>query len=241
MFDMLGSYLVRRAICGLTNKNYNKVFLQILKNLKDAPLTVESTRLALEGLGGEATRWPRDDEFKRAFMSSPMYPGNLDAPKMRTVLVKLENALRTERTEEPLTPTLGNLDIDHMLPQSWSEHWPLVNGLSVTLEEVKNVRYELLLDKDLTPKQAMIKAREAIVPTMGNLTLLHYGTNRAAKNFTFNIKQDLFLRHSNLHLNRQMLTATAWDESTIHKRAESLYLAASLIWLGPISPEPQRR
>jgi hypothetical protein len=36
MFNILGSYVVRRAVCDLTNKNYNKVFLQILKNLKKA-------------------------------------------------------------------------------------------------------------------------------------------------------------------------------------------------------------
>jgi hypothetical protein len=170
-----------------------------------------------------------------------MYPGNLDAPKMRSVLVELENALRTERTEEPLTPALGNLDIDHILPQSWPEHWPLANGESATSEDVLNVQYGLPLAGTLTPKQTMIKKREDIIPTMGNLTLLHYGTNRAARHFAFNIKRDLFLLHSNLHLNRQMLTSTAWDESTIHKRAELLYLAASHIWLGPKSPEPQKR
>lgn len=236
MFCVLGSYLIRRAICGLTNKNYNKVFLQILKNLKGAPLTVDSIRIALEGLSGEATRWPRDDEFKHAFISKPMYPGNLDTPKMRSVLIELENALRTERTEEPVAPALGNLDIDHMLPQSWLEHWPLADDSYATFQEVSDVRYSPP-GWTLTPKQSMIKAREEAVPTMGNLTLLHYGANRAAKNYAFNVKQDQFLRHSNLHLNRQMLSATAWDESKIQNRAETLFKAASLIWPSPSSNE----
>ena len=241
MFDTLGSYLIRRAICGLTNKNYNKVFLQVLKNLKGASLSLESFRRALDGLSGEAARWPRNDEFKAAFTDKPMYPGHLDAPKMRSVLVELENALRTERTEEPVAPALENLDIDHMLPQEWPEHWPLPDGASATATEVREVRYSFAPVAPLPPKYAAIKAREAIIPTMGNLTLLHYGTNRAAKHYAFEKKRELFLQHSNLHLNRQMLTADAWNESTIRQRAESLYLAASHIWPAPPSPDSQGR
>lgn len=232
MFNILGSYLIRRAICGLTNKNYNKVFLQVLKNLKSNQLTVQNFRVALEGLSGEASRWPKDDEFKHAFISKPMYTDNLDAPKMRSVLVELENVLRTERTEEPVAPVLENLDIDHMLPQSWYEHWALPDGSFSTYQESIDVRY-LPPDIKLSPKQTMIKIREALVPTIGNLTLLHYGANRAAKNYAFSVKQDQFLNHSNLHLNRQMLTAEKWDESTIQNRAEVLFDAAVKIWSGP--------
>jgi hypothetical protein len=233
MFGILGSYLVRRAICGLTNKNYNKVFLQILKNLNDAPVTIENLRFALERLGGEATRWPRDDEFKNAFTKSPLYPGNLDAPKMRSVLVELENALRTERSEEPVVAALGSLDIDHMLPKEWQEHWPLPNGSRASSEDIFDVEINFTPRESWTPHQIAIRAREAIIPTIGNLTLLHYGTNRAARNFAFTIKHELFLKHSNLHINRNMLTANGWDEPQIHHRAELLYLAASLIWPGP--------
>lgn len=233
MFSFVGSYLIRRAICGLTNKNYNKVFLQILKNLKDAPLTAENLRQALEGLSGEATRWPRDDEFRHAFLTKPMYPGNLDTPKMRSILVELENALRTDRTEEPVAPALGNLDIDHMLPQSWWDHWPLPNGSSVTHEDVTQVLYGVQPGWPLTPTQTMVKVRQDVIPTIGNLTLLHYGANRAARNFAFSVKREQFLLHSNLHLNRAMLTASAWNESAIQNRSELLLQAASTIWPGP--------
>lgn len=241
MFGILGSYLIRRAICGLTNKNYNKVFLQVLKNLKGAKLSVESLRIALEGLGGEAARWPRNDEFKGAFMDKPMYPGHLDTSKMRSVLVELENALRTERTEEPVAPALENLDIDHMLPQEWPEHWLLPDGSKTTSTEVREVRYSFMPAAALTSRHVAIKAREAIVPTMGNLTLIHYGTNRAAKHYAFGVKRNLFLQNSNLHLNRQMLTASAWGEFQIRERAETLYLAASRIWIAPASSETQNR
>lgn len=235
MFGVLGSFLVRRAICGLTNKNYNKVFLQVLRNLKTEALTLESLSEALSALSGEAARWPRNEEFERAFRSGPMYPGNLDTPKLRSVLVNLENALRTERTEEPVTAELANLDIDHMLPQQWLEYWPLSDGSSVSSDEMITVKYRLPAHFPMTPKQAVIKFREALIPTFGNLTLLHYGTNRAAKNYAFSTKKNLFIQNSNLHLNRPLMVATSWDETSIQNRSSLLYAAALRIWPGPTS------
>ena len=235
MLAMLGSYLVRRAICDLTNKNYNKAFLQLLKNMKTAPLTVESLRMALESGVGDSTRWPRDEEFRRGFMLNPLYPRLLDAPKMRSILVELENALRTERTEEPVAPALGNLDIDHMLPMEWPEHWPLPDGTQVTSGEVLLAKLTSPTDPKINAKDAAIHTREAALQTIGNLTLLHYGTNRAAQNHAFERKRALFLEHSNLHLNRAMLTGKEWNETPIQARAETLYKAALRVWPGPTS------
>lgn len=233
MLGMLGSYLVRRAICGLTNKNYNKVFLQLLKNLKGNPLTPESLRNAISAFTGEATRFPTDDEFRAAILRGSMYPGRLDAPKIRSILVELENALRTERTEEPVAPALANLDIDHMMPQEWLAYWPLNDGTSATAHELAQAQTAQWVDeKKLTDRQNSLLAREAAIPTFGNLTLLHYGTNRAAKNREFRVKRELFVQHSNLHLNREVLVADKWDEDSILKRAEALSRHALRIWPG---------
>ncbi len=233
MLGMLGSYLVRRAICGLTNKNYNKVFLQLLKNVKGNPLDPESLRDAVSAFTGEATRFPTDDEFRAAILRGPMYPGRLDAPKVRSILVELENELRTQRTEEPVAPALANLDIDHLMPQEWPAYWPLMDGTSATAQELAQAQTAQWVDeKKLTDRQNSLLAREAAIPTFGNLTLLHYGTNRAAKNREFGFKRDLFLQHSNLHLNREILIAEKWDEDSILKRAEVLSINALRIWPG---------
>lgn len=233
MLGMLGSYIVRRAVCGLTNKNYNKVFLQLLKNLKGKQLTPASLRDAVAAFSGEATRFPKDDEFRAAFVRGPMYPGRLDAPKMRSILVALENALRTERTEEPVAPALASLDIDHMMPQEWPAYWPLKDGSNVDAQELAQAATAQWIDeKKLTDRQKALLAREAAIPTFGNLTLLHYGTNRAAKNRECRIKRELFLQHSNLHLNREMLVSDTWDEDGIVKRADALSKHALQLWPG---------
>jgi hypothetical protein len=237
MFSMLGSYLMRRAICDLTNKNYNKSFLQFLKNIKAATLTPAALRAGLEAGSGDSTRWPKDEEFHRGFLVTSLYPQSLDAPKMRSILVELENALRTERTEEPVAPSLGNLDIDHMLPVEWADHWPLPDGSKVAQGDIVLAELTAPTDPKISPQEAAIHARQALIQTIGNLTLLHYGTNRAAQNYAFEKKRELFLTHSNLHLNRDMLVASAWNEKAIQQRAESLYEAALRIWPGPLSPK----
>lgn len=40
--------------------------------------------------------------------------------------------------------------------------------------------------------------RERMKATLGNLTLVHYGVNRALQNGPFEKKRDAFLKHSNL-------------------------------------------
>lgn len=234
MFGVLGSFIVRRAVCGLTNKNYNKVFLQLLKNFKGRAFDVVALREAFSALSGEAAKWPKDEEFRAAILRGPLYPDRLDAAKMRSILVRLENVLRTERTEEPVAPTLSNLDIDHMMPQEWPPYWPLKDGSSATAQELSQAEFSQLVDeKKLTDRQKMLLAREAGIQTLGNLTLVHYGTNRAAKNREFSVKKDLFLKNSNLHLNRDLMTADKWDEDSIQRRAEVLCRHALRLWPGP--------
>jgi hypothetical protein len=233
MFSMVGSYVVRRALCDLTNKNYNKVFLQLLKGLKEKPLTSQSFRTAIVALKGEAARWPTDEEFRSAILRGAMYPGRLDPAKMRSVLVELENALRTSRSEEPVAPALESLDIDHMMPQEWPQYWPLPDGTVVTAQDRSAAQLAMLVDGKVEGRQKAIIDRDALIPTMGNLTLLHYGTNRAARNHEFRLKRDLFVSHTNLHLNRDMLVADRWNEDNIQKRAESMVTAAFRIWPGP--------
>jgi hypothetical protein len=120
----------------------------------------------------------------------------------------------------------------------WAEHWPLPDGTKVTASDVFLADLTSPTDPKISARDTAIHARQALVQTIGNLTLLHYGTNRAAQNRAFERKRELFLAHSNLHLNREMLTAAAWNEKAIHQRAESLYRAALPIWPGPASPRP---
>ena len=99
MFDDIVSFIVRRAMCGLTTKNYNNVFLLLLKSLTTKDTTAEDFHQTLSAQKGDATRWPGDDEFRSAWIRSPAHQRLGDSARVRAVLSELENGLRSSRTE----------------------------------------------------------------------------------------------------------------------------------------------
>jgi len=215
-------------------KNYNKVFAQHLKKLIEADLDPKTFRAALAEPTGEASRWPRDEEFRHHWLDSSIYPGRLDAAKLRALFHRLETAMRSEESEEPVPLAMDALDIDHMLPQSWYMYWPLTDGSSVSYHEARAaapLQFSVMPKDDRT---TAILARERHVPRMGNLTLAQYGVNRALQNHGFVEKQKAFFDHSHLQLNRAFTKGTAWDEAAIQGRGEMLFEFARAIWGSPV-------
>ncbi|WP_081080990.1 DUF262 domain-containing protein [Burkholderia territorii] len=237
LFECIESYLVRRAICGLTRKSYNKVFAQQLKKLQAGQLGVAAFRAALAEPSGEASRWPRDEEFRRHWLEGDVYPGRLDAAKLRAIFHRLETALRSERSEERVPLALDTLDIDHILPQSWPSYWPLPDGTSVSSNDVHEARILQYVPDNLDERSAAILARERVVPQFGNLTLVHYGVNRSLQNHAYAQKRQALFEHSNLQLNRELMQLQHWDESAIAARGEKLFEVARVLWAGPASRE----
>ncbi|TAK86862.1 MAG: DUF262 domain-containing protein [Betaproteobacteria bacterium] len=233
MLDVLVSYLVRRAICKLTPKNYNKMFLQQLKRLSEGEVTAARLMASLASLDGDASRWPRDDEFRKAWLEAEIYEGALDASRTKAVLAELENGMRSARSEEPLASGLENLDVDHILPGSWFDHWPLADGTRATSSEAYSVLVASYSGQPLSDRLKAIGRREAAKKQMGNLTLLHYGVNRGAQHHEFLRKREALFRESNLHLNRALMRAEKWGEDAIDARGRELFEVAKRIWRGP--------
>jgi len=235
MYNDIFSYFVRRAICGLPTKNYNKIFIQQLKNLAETEVTPESLRAALGGFSSDTSRWPRDEEFKKAWIGEKVYPGRLDATRAKAVLAEIEGGMRSPRSEEPLPGALENLDVDHILPTSWFEHWPLPDGTKVQELEAGGVALAFLSGEKLTDRQLAIRRREEAKATVGNLTLAHYGINRGLQHREFSLKRERFFAESNLHLNRTLMRLEKWDETDIATRGQMMFDIAVKIWLGPRS------
>ena len=233
IFRCIESYLVRRAICGLTRKSYNKVFAQQLKKLQSGELTSTAFKANLADSNGEASRWPRDEEFRRHWIHGDLYPGRLDAAKLRSIFHRLETAMRSEKSEERVPLAFDTLDIDHILPQTWHTYWALTNGESVTATEVSQARILQYAPDSLDTKSSLIVERERAIPRIGNLTLVHYGVNRSLQNHAFEQKRQALFEHSNLQLNRGLMTRHHWNEEAITKRGTELFEAARVIWAGP--------
>jgi uncharacterized protein with ParB-like and HNH nuclease domain len=233
MFNILVSYVVRRAICGLTAKNYNNVFITILRNLSKSGVSPEALKTVLSSLKGEASRWPKDEEFKKTCITDSIYPGRLETPKMRAILAELELGLRqAARTESSFNSNLSGLDIDHILPKSWYTHWPLDDGTVIGSSEVPGITLKQFMGVDLTEKEQAILERGKNIPTLGNLTLLNLSVNREAQHKSFQIKKGLLLANTHLRLNIPLLGMDKWNEDSIKKRGELLADIALKVWPG---------
>lgn len=233
MFSILASYIVRRAICGLTPKNYNNIFISILRNLSKTEVSADALRKLVSSLKGEASRWPKDEEFRNVCQTASIYPGTLEAPKMRAILAELELELRqTDRTEDSFINNLSHLDVDHILPRSWYKYWPLSDGTEASQSEPVKIRIKQLLETPLDEREFAIISRESSIPTLGNLTLLNLSVNREAKHKSFPVKKELLLANTNLRLNVPLLGLETWDEENIKKRGELLADVALRVWPG---------
>lgn len=233
IFDCIESYLVRRAVCGLSRKNYNKVFAQQLKKLMCASPDPKSFREFLAEASGDGSRWPRDEEFRQNWLNASIYPGRLDAAKLRGMFHRLETVMRSEKTEESVPLSLDSLDIDHIMPQSWYAYWPLVDGTAVSNDEASSAGVLRFATTDLDARMESIINRENHVPRVGNLTMVHYGVNRSLQNHSFEAKRQAFFDHSHLQLNRALAKPSEWNEESIQERAGVLFNFAREIWRGP--------
>jgi len=208
----LESYFIRRTVCELTTKNYNKLFVDLIKALAEKnDFSAASIRSFLVAGDAEATRWPADEEFSKAWVECRMYR-KIKRSKLRVILEALNVALRTPKTEALKIPR--ELTIEHLMPREWERHWPLHPVDGMTVDQASD-------------------AREDIVDTIGNLTLLTKELNPSVSNGPWPKKRSEILKHSALNLNREL--PEQWDETSIQSRTKSLLEKALQIWKRPTS------
>jgi hypothetical protein len=126
------------------------------------------------------------------------------------VLESIENALHSPKSEGVLAST-GSLTIEHIMPQSWEQHWPIAN--SEDLEAVD--------------------ARRRLVQTIGNLTLVSHKLNPALSNGPWQEKRRGLHEHSVLYLNKHVVNHDVWNEDTIRARSKELAEVAAHCWSRP--------
>lgn len=224
---LLMSFIVRRAICGLTTKNYNKLFLAALKFLKDNEFSFYSLSIFFKNQDSESSKFPNDYEFERNWINVPVYK-NLNRPKVKAILESLEISKR-QRFHETIHIS-ENLSVEHVLPSEWIEHWPLDDGLFATKIDELNTYSYIFEDDTLHGK---IKRRNRIKNTIGNLTLLTQPLNSKVSNGPYLKKKEAISDHSLLVLNREITKEPNWGELEIEKRGKQLFQLAKIIWPYP--------
>lgn len=219
--NCLESYLVRRAVCALTTKNYNRVFLNLTRNLRRDGVTAANLKRHLLEMTGESTEWPTDATFAERWKNAPAYHV-LNNPKMTHVLKRLSDTFIDAKMEAVTLETA--LSVEHVLPQSWREHWPLPDGsIGLTIEE-------LAAASDDDTRATATRIRDAALQTIGNLTIITQGLNSTTSNDPWSGKKPKLLLHAVLPINQDFHRWDTWDESTIAARSESLFQRALKIW-----------
>lgn len=224
VFRLLESYIVRRELCGLTSKNYNKVVIGLLRHLRDVDALLPAFAQHLMSLSGDASRMPTDAQLAEAFAQQKAY-GEIPAPRLRYVLQHLEHAMR-DRFDE-VTVATNNLTIEHVMPQRWAEHWPLANGVHVSHESVWDV---LVAGEELDDEtKALMNERSRVVNVLGNLTLITSSLNPSMGNGPWSEKKER-LGKSLLAMNRSIADVSTWDEEAVRARATALAEVATKVW-----------
>jgi uncharacterized protein with ParB-like and HNH nuclease domain len=214
----LESYLIRRIVCGKTTKNYNKSFLQVMRELQINNGGINTLRDLLLGFTGEAVVWPNDEEFETGWLNQPVYE-TLGPRRVELILHSIEDKLPNALFED--ITINSKLTVEHIMPQTWETHWALPAHSSG--EEAGE------------PVDKRAVTRDKLVQTFGNLTLLVQPLNSAVSNGPFETKKETILTHSVLRLNGYLREKDRWDEDDIRERGKYLFEIAKRIWPHPTS------
>jgi hypothetical protein len=225
--SVIESFIARRVFSGEENKEYNKLFVDVVGSLmtvRGANVLPALQQKLLSG-GGSTRQWPTDAQMLEKAIGQPVF-NTLTRPALRLILERLELSLRNKKTERgDIEPSL---QIEHVLPQTWSTHWKLKGK-----EIPANIAiYPFYAKDDLVEYAEPIRQRNVALHTLGNLTLLNKYLNPAASNGSFELKL-IEYRNSVLRLNRHFDTQTTWDEQAIAERGRMLGEMLCKIWPRP--------
>lgn len=227
---MLNSLVVRRAVCGLTTKNYNKFFLMAVDHLDQTEWTPGALTSFLLSQKQESGRMPRDDEFREKWLSVPAYH-LLQPARTRAVLEEIE--VRKRMAFHETIQLAASLTVEHVMPTKWFIAWPMADGYKPTEQEFWTVAYSNVESDSLGGR---IVRRNRLKDSFGNLTLLTQPLNSAVSNGPYEAKRKAIGEHSLLVMNRELVKEARWDEEVILERGAKLFDYALQIWLLPSMP-----
>ncbi|RLK25384.1 6-O-methylguanine DNA methyltransferase-like protein [Micromonospora sp. M71_S20] len=197
------SFFVRRLLTGRPTNNLNRILLAVVTEMgQDLPVD-EAVRTYLST---GRKYFSNDASVRGAVRSIPFYL-NGRAHQRKLILQWLEESYGSK---EPVA--LDKATIEHVLPQTPTTEW------------------RQMLAADLGPEENFREAHEALVHTLGNLTLSGY--NSELGNDGFPVKR-VKLKQSGIVLNQKIAAHGRWGRPEIHARADALAERIISIWPGP--------
>ena len=214
----LESYLVRRFVCNLGGKNYNRFFLSLLTKAKAAAVAgenlVQTIRSELLRSQERSAVWPDDAAFLRGWLGTSVYVASR-SDRAAMLLGALNDAMATSRNERLVST---GLTVEHLLPQRGT---PQDHPFAPFAEGGEHASPE--------------DRRRNVVHTIGNLTLLTGPLNSSISNGPFAAKRTAIVQDSDARLNAWMRTdaRSSWNEDDVVSRGRTLFETATAIWRAP--------
>jgi hypothetical protein len=212
------SWLVRRMLVRAASKSYPQAIAELIAHIRKTGRRVAGDAIESYLLDhpGANLYWPDNDEVRDQLSSLAAYR-RLSRARLRMVLEALEDYERGWYGSKiglgGERVARGQYVIEHVLPRKWQPHWPL-------------------------PVDQTAAGRDAIVDTLGNLTLLTNRLNSKISNAAWagrDRKREALQGHDVLMLNRRLLEQAQdqWSDELIRKRTNRLIDAIIEVWPVP--------
>ena len=213
----LESHQVRRMICRMTTRGYNRLFISLVGRLEKAGPEAAGDTI-IDFLGNQKSdvgEWPDDKKLEEAFVNLPLYR-LLTRGRLRLVLEGIEEDLRTDKAEIQDAPR--NLTIEHVMPRGWRHRWSYPYTDAEGLEKEEQLEME--------------RRRDHVIHSVGNLTLVTNRLNAELSNAPWVCKQKTLDKHTVLFLNKDLLSNAPvdWSECAIAERSKKLSRVAAKVW-----------
>ncbi len=217
--DAIESWMVRRMLVRATTKSYTQLIAEIIQVLmrSDRATAGDAVVGFLAGQSSGSRYWPDDEEIRDELRVMPAYR-RIGRGRLRMVLEAIEDHLRGWRDSKTglggERVTRGKFVIEHVMPRKWMVHWPHPDGPRGEGE------------------------RDALIHTIGNLTLLTNRLNSKVSNGPWlgeSGKRHGIEAHDVLLINRELLKAAdqSWTDTAIRDRSESMAKLIIEIWPAP--------
>ena len=202
-------WVVRRQILRLSTADMGRIVADVIRAHESTPPAelAEGIEGHLSRLNVTSTYWPGDNEIREALRTEQAFR-RFKKARLRMFLEAIEDEYR-RGTNQPQVPRRG-YPIEHILPQTWADTWP-VHGT-----EAEELRAEH-------------------VHRLGNLTLLTRSLNSKVSNGPWASKRKALQAHDTLLLNSRLLSTvdSTWDEASIDWRTEAMIDVLLATWPVP--------
>lgn len=217
-FRAIESYVVRRMAAKWQTRAYGQVFVDVLRAAQESSSSPGKAVIAALRSSPHQYAWPTTADLQESFFEGRYYgPGGINQARLRLLLGEIDRYLQTlEVKPEPLEFDYSQLQIEHIIPQSWADSWPV---------EVE--------DQALMPVAEQERQRH--LNRIGNLTLVTGPLNLGMSNNPWEAKKSELRKHSRLRLNAVLMEEEMWTEAKIAERGKWLASQLEHVWPGPES------